>query len=758
VKPYTDAQWQGIRSLGRRVDADLTALDVRLTQGGEPTFVAQSGGITPEWNYTALGVEKRRLAARLLRRLRERFAPQGLMLFGQGKSYPGEALPRWALGLFWRADGAPLWRDATWIADEDVSANCGMDQARRLIECLAAQLAVDAKFIVPAYEDPWSALDAESRLPVDVDPLSTNLGDAEERARLARLLREGLATVSGYALPLQPDPPAPGTDQSWRSEPWRLRRERLYLVPGDSPMGHRLPLDALPGGGVSARTALCVQARAGRIHVFIPPITALEAYIALVSLVERCARELAIPVIPEGYEPPPDVALAALRITPDPGVLEVNVHPAAGWAALESITATVYEEARALGLAAEKFLRDGRRSATGGGSHITLGGPTPADSPLLRRPDLLVSLVTFWQNHPALSYVFSGLFVGATSQAPRIDEGREGSLCELEIAFRELERLGRTGTPAPGQVAGLLRYLLVDVTGNPHRSEFCIDKLYSEDNPAGRLGLLELRGFEMAPHEHMAIVQALLVRSLVALFWASPYRERLIPWGAALHDRFMLPHYLAADLREVVELLNRAGYQFEFDWFGPFFEFRFPLCGVSAFNGLRIELRHALEPWPVLGEASAGGTSRTVDASLERVQVRVSGMDATRHALACNGRRVPLRPTGAHGEHVAGVRFRARMLPQALHPTIDVHAPLAFDLFETRSGRPLGGCDYHGDDPGGKPSERMPADAAEAAARRAVRFVPRDRGAGTLPAQSAALPGDSCTLDLRCDPGQRAPG
>lgn len=757
MKPYTDAQWQGIRTLGRRVDADLKALDVRLTQGGEPTFVAKSGGVAPEWNYTALGVEKRRLAARLLRRLRERFAPQGLMLFGQGKSYPGEALPRWALGLFWRADGVPLWRDETPIADEDAPANYGTDDARRLIECLAAQLAVDAKFIIPAFEDPWSALDAESRLPVDVDPLSTNLGDAVERARLARLLREGLGAVAGYVLPLQPAPAAPGTARSWCSEPWPLRRERLYLVPGDSSMGHRLPLDSLPGGGLSERTALCVQARAGRIHVFIPPITALEAYIALVSLIERCARELAIPVIPEGYEPPPDVALAAMRITPDPGVLEVNVHPAADWEALESVTATVYEEARALGLAAEKFLSNGRRSATGGGSHVTLGGPTPADSPLLRRPDLLVSLVTFWQNHPALSYVFSGLFVGATSQAPRIDEGREGSLYELGIALRELERLGRTGTPAPRQVARLLRYLLVDVTGNSHRSEFCIDKLYSEDNPAGRLGLLELRGFEMAPHEHMALVQALLVRSLVALFWASPYREPLIPWGAALHDRFMLPHYLAADLREVVELLNRANYKLELDWFEPFFEFRFPLCGVSTFNGLRIELRHALEPWPVLGEASAGGTSRTVDASLERVQVRVSGMDAMRHALACNGRRVPLRPTGEHGVHVAGVRFRARLLPQALHPTVSVHAPLAFDLFDVRSGLSIGGCDYYGGDPPGKVYEGLPADAQEAEARCQARFIPRTAGAATAPAPAAAgNPDEPYTLDLRCELEQPA--
>lgn len=723
MSPYSDAQWQAIDRRGRRVDESLRALDVRLTQGGEPTFVLAHGGDAPEWNYAALGTEKRSVAARLLRRLRERFAPRGLMHFGQGKWYPGEALPRWALGLIWRASGAPVWQDAAWLADEDAPAQHGNDHAQRLIEHLAGKLGVGAEFIVPVYEDPWPALDAESRLPVDVDPLQVDLRDSAERARLARMLREGIGAVAGYALPLRA---APGTTVSWRSQRWRLRRERLHLVPGDSSIGHRLPLDTLPARGEPARTALCAQAREGRIHVFVPPLDELGAWLALISLIEQCARELALPVIPEGYEPPADASLRVLRVTPDPGVLEVNVQPAADWEELAAITATVYEEARALGLVTEKYLRDGRRTGTGGGNHITLGGATPSDSPWVRRPDVLASLVRYWQNHPALSYLFAGQFIGRTCQAPRVDEVREDSIYELEIAFREIEHLARAGAVPPEQLDGLLRDHLVDATGNAHRAEFCIDKLWPRDGAAGTLGLLELRAFETAPHERMAAVQFLLVRALLAQFWRAPYRGRLVPWGSALHDRFLLPHYIAQDMREVVSMLNAAGCAFDFEWLTPFFDFRFPRCGTITREGITLELRHALEPWPVVGDAAAsGGTSRTVDASLERVQVRVSGFEGSRKAVLCNGRRLPLRATGVPGEEVAGVRFRARLLPHMLQPTIGLHAPLVFDIVDLHGGRSIGGCAYRTADPSGTPYERLPANAAEAEARCRARFEAR---------------------------------
>ena len=754
MSPYSEAQWRAINGLARRVDADLKTLDVRLTQGGEPTFVAAAGGNAPEWNHAAMGPDKRRLAGRLLRRLHARFAPTGLMHFGQGKWYPGEPLPRWALGLIWRRDGTPSWRDPQLIANEEAGAGHDARQALRLMETLAAKLGLAAEFIVPAYEDPWPLLDTESGLPEGVDPLRGDLGNDAERARLARLLRQGLASVAGYVLPLRTVPrDSARSPAGWRSSRWPLRRERLYLMPGDSPIGFRLPLATLPESE-TARIALCVEARAGLLHVFVPPLDTLEEYAALIAAIEMSARELGLPVLPEGYEPPPDDALLTLKVTPDPGVIEVNVHPAADWDELAAITATVYEEARGLGLAAEKFMRDGRRTGTGGGSHITLGGSRPAESPLLRRPDLLASLVTYWQNHPALSYLFSGQYIGPTCQAPRVDEAREDSLHELEIAFQQLAHLQQSGTPAPERIDRLLRNLLVDITGNTHRAEFCIDKLHSPDGPAGRLGLLELRAFEMAPHERMALVQFLLVRALVARFWKAPYRGRLARWGSALHDRYMLPHYLAADMREVVSGLNAAGHAFDFEWLAPFFEFRFPLCGTVACGPVTLELRHALEPWPVLGEAAAvSGTSRAVDASMERVQVRVSGMDGVRHAVLCNGRRVPLQPGSTAGEYVAGVRYRARLFASVLHPTIGVHAPLAVDVVDTRIRRSLGGCTYHATGPGGKEYERLPTSESEAEARRKARFIARGPDGASLAIPSESPDPDApCTLDLRLHP------
>ena len=758
MTPYSEAQWRSIDGLGRRVDADLEALDVRLTQGGEPTFVAAGAGDAPEWNYVAEGTQKRALAGQLLRRLRDRFAPNGLVLFGQGKWYPGEALPRWALGLYWRTDGAPVWRDPTLIAADDARLSHGAEHAKRLVETLAVTLGIPPDLVIAAYEDPWPLLEAEGRLPEGVDPLGGDLADAGERKRLARLMRQGLGAVAGYVLPLRAAArSAPSDAVTWESSRWPLRRERLYLVPGDSPIGYRLPLDTLPADEDLVLTALCVEAREGQVRVFLPPVDTPQDYFSLVSSVEDAAREQALPILPEGYEPPPDTSVRSLKVTSDPGVIEVNVHPAADWGSLCAITATVYQEARSLGLVAEKWMRDGRRTGTGGGSHITLGGASPAQSPLLRRPDLLASLISYWQNHPALSFLFSGQYVGPTSQAPRVDEAREDSLYELEIAFEQLTQLQKAGTPAPATVDRLLRNLLVDVTGNTHRAEFCIDKLASPDGPAGGLGLLELRAFEMAPHEHMAAVQSLLVRALVARFWRTPYRGALVRWGAALHDRFLLPHYLAQDLGEVVAELHGAGYPFESDWLEPFFDLRFPSFGTVVCGGITLELRQALEPWPVLGEAATtSGMSRAVDASMDRLQVKLSGADPARHVLLCNGRRVPLQPAGAAGEQVAGVRYRARLFPSLLHTTIGVHAPLAFDIVDARSGPSLGGCTYHVGDPAGRPYETFPENAAEAEARRRARFVPRGPGTEALRVRpESPSPDAPCTLDLRRLPAAR---
>jgi uncharacterized protein (DUF2126 family) len=435
-------------------------------------------------------------------------------------------------------------------------------------------------------------------------------------------------------------------------------------------------------------------------------------------------------VVLEGYPLPGDPRLRTLSVTPDPGVIEVNVQPTASWPDLVDLTETLYEDARQTRLTSEKFDLDGTHTGTGGGNHFTLGGPTPKDSPLLRRPDLLRSLVTYWQHHPCLSYVFAGRFIGPTSQAPRVDEGRHETLYELEIAFAEIERAASEGTDSPAWVTDrALRHLLTDLTGNTHRSEFCIDKLYAPGSERGRLGVLELRGFEMPPHPRMALVQALLVRALVARFWQQPYAAPLTRWGSRLHDRFLMPAYAMADLHDVVAEVNAwlraSGTPLRFDpaWFAPFLEFRFPRLGEATVGGVHLELRQAIEPWHVLGEeVSLSGTSRYVDSSVERVQVRATGMVEGRHILSCNGIPIPMTTQGAPGSMVAGVRYRAWAPWSALHPTIGVHSPLVFDLIDRWNGRSVGGFTYHVVHPGGRSYDTYPINAVEAESRRASRF------------------------------------
>jgi uncharacterized protein (DUF2126 family)/transglutaminase-like putative cysteine protease len=730
TRPLDDAQWQALDRLGLQIDTELAASDVRLTQGGEPTFVSIDDMDGPEWNTAALSERKWLLAEQLAWRLHRRFAPGGVVFHGQGKWYPGEPLPRWALGVQWRNDGVRLWQDPALFATADSPADAQDDDARRFAERLLGELNLpDAKFL-PAWEDPLTRLGAQR----------------------ARYVPGG--TPAAWVLSLGAD------ERGWTSTPWPLAENLLTVIPGDSAIGYRLPLNLLPDrledGRDLVRTALCVEVRNGRLHVFLPPFESAQPWFSLLNAVEQAAAGSGLRLRLEGYPPPYDPRITVLNVTPDPGVIEVNIHPAKDWPSLVANTTALYEEARLTRLGTEKFMLDGRHTGSGGGNHITLGGATAADSPLLRRPDLLRSLITYWQNHPALSYLFSGMFVGPTSQAPRVDEARDDNLYELEIAFQEMTRLQARDGPAlaPEMTDRLLRNFLVDLTGNTHRAEFCIDKLHTPAGGSGRLGLLEFRGFEMPPHARMGLAQMLLLRGLVAWFWREPRTEKLVRWGTSLHDRFMLPHFIAADFHDVLEDLRRAGYPFEDSWYAAFLEFRFPRYGTVVYDGIEIELRQAIEPWHVLGEEiGLQGTARYVDSSVERLQVRARGLTPSRYLVACNGRALPLTPTGTPGEFVAGLRFCAWNPPSALHPTLGVQAPLVFDVVDTWSGRAIGGCTYHVAHPGGRDYRTLPVNANEAEARRMARFWAHGHSPGPMTIQpEAPNPAFPLTLDLRWQP------
>ena len=769
AKPFSDAQWAKVREVAHTIDRDLQAQDVRMTMGGEPTYVGIEEPESPQWNLEASGGLKRTIGLALIRRLRARTAPGALLLFGQGKWYPGEALPRWAFHCISRIDGVPVWEDVDLIAQEGAEYGLADADALRFMHALTRRLQVTADNVLPVFNP------------------------AEE-------YEEAYPEPAGYLLPLrrrQID-----GHLVWSSQLWFPRPERFELSGGDSPIGFRVPLATIPWAAADEleyeyeaqpfadrvklpagparhpeyfdvepapdplpamlgdvetakeliRPSLCVQVRDGRLHVFLPYIPVLADFLDLVAAVEDTCRYQQVAIWVEGYAPGADPRVRPFSLTPDPGVLEVNLPPTSNWDELESINEILAEEAHANRLTAGKFALDGTLLATGGGSHIVLGGATVMDSPVLRRPDLLRSMVAFWQNHPSLSYFFSGMYVGPTSQYPRVDEARVDALYELEVSFA---RLPATNCPA-WILDALFRNLLADSTGNTHRAEFCLDKLYPPDGAGLKLGLVEMRAFEMAPHFRMGLLQMLLIRGLVSLFWKKPFQGGLIRWGTALHDRFMLPHYVYRDFQTMLEPLLRAGYAFDEAWFAPQMEFRFPKIGSIAADGVELELRQALEPWNVLAEQStSGGTVRSVDSSLERMQVKVTGLVIEgRYVISCNGRRVPLHPTDKQGEAVAGIRYRARQLSLTLHPTVPVHLPLTFDLIDTWRDCSIGRCTYYGGAPDGSIYTARPASAGEARERRLARFVIAELPSGTncwpmSAPQEEINPSFPMTLDMR---------
>lgn len=782
TKPYKQEQWDAIYNLGFKVDEDLVKNDVRLTMGGEPTFVSIDDMESAQWNSEADGEHKRELATKLARRLLETSTTGGLLHHAQGKWYPGEPLPRWQTTIYWRKDKKPVWENPKLLANKnDVFAYTSQD-AKNFLSTLALVLGVNDGNILPAFEDPIYYIMKEAELPLDIDPLKYDLKDPLERKTLVEKLTQGLNSEVGYVLPLNSEV------KKWISSKWEFRRNHLFLSAGNSPLGLRLPLESLIvkpaveieksfetdlfadapelgdyikdvkkrakkinsktttkfSSNTFVRTAISSEIRDDKLCIFLPPIEDTEVFLDLIASIEQTAEMLNLAVIIEGYEPPHDLRTDRIKVTPDPGVIEVNIQPTSSWKELSDNLLALYEDARLCRLGIEKFMIDGRHTGTGGGNHVTIGAMKPSDSPLLRNPQLLRSLITFWQHHPGLSYLFSGAFIGPTSQAPRVDEGRAENLYELEIAFSQIPE----SADVPFWLTDrLFRHMLTDITGNTHRSEFCIDKLYSPDSSTGRLGILELRAFDMPPHSQMALLQMLLVRALVSCFWKKPYKHDLVRWGTRLHDKFLLEHYVKEDLRSVVQYLNDEGYEFKLDWFDPFFEFRFPLYGMTMIEGMPVEIRSAIEPWNVLGEESSSqGTSRYVDSSVERLQIKIENFNEERYVVTCNGVQVPLSKTDIEGEFVSGVRYKAWQPWSALHPTIKVDTPLTFDIIDKWNTRSIGGFNYFVAHPGGRSYDTFPVNSYEAESRRINRYWDFNHSQGELEAYEPSLSGEANSI------------
>ncbi len=707
-----------LSSCGEAVEALLARASVRLTMGGEPTFVpCDPQGA--EWNTAALGPTKLGAARRFAREVMTRFRPGAVLLETAGKHYPGEPLPRWTLLLQWRADAVALWRDPHLLKADEAPGSHSPALALETARALALRLGRPAGEVLPLVE-----------------------ATAPDRP-------------VGAVLPLD------RTEAGWIGDTWTavLGDGPVTLLAGDSLAGLRLPLASL--GDDRLKRALTVECKAGTVTVFIPPLT-LEGYLTLIPLVEDTFVSLGLSAcVLGGYAPPADPALPTLGFASDPGVIEVNLSICATWRDYARQLDEIYAAAEAAGLCARKYQFNGRDTGTGGGAHVVFGGPLGEVSPFFLHPGLLPSIIRYFQHHPSLSYAFSGAYLGPSSQAPRIDESTYEALYELEIACAGAEQFG---TPHNLALFDLLfRDLLMDRSGNTHRAEISVDKLWNPFAGNGRLGLVEFRAFETHPDPAALALTGLFLRAVLARLAAAPFREPFVRWHGELHDRFFLPAFLWEDLQAIVADLRAHGLPFDAAWLRPLLDWRCPEigrlevpAGAAGEPAGAVAFRQALEAWPLLGESPNGGTvARTVDASMDRIEARLDNARLLpRGLLLVNGLPCEFRPAGDGA--ACGIRFRAFYLTPALHPHIPVHAPLLLEWVDRETHVVRSAARWHVWNPRHSPYTDRPRDATEAAARRAERWEPWPHTVGQtrFVPRIDFPPEGRHTLDLRRYPAQ----
>ena len=723
--PYSVAEWAAIQETANHVDDRLKHHNIVLTGGTALEFTRPGRKAAPEWRTTGTGPDKLATAERMARRLRDRLLPGGVICTGQGEWFAGEPAPRWRIHCIARRDGTPAWQEPALLNVPGRDDSPGPEAVPTLASGIARRLGLAPEHLLPAHEDQLHALWSH-RQALDFRPDGSDLATPEARLALARHLDRAHGPPTGFVLPLSRDP---GTG-TWRSGAWPTRRGTVTLLPGEAPMGFRLPLGALPrsaenrveppparspwdsdaplaaapgngdaaaGASVMATTALCVEHRQGSLRVFLPPLANGDDFLHLLDAVESAAAEHGLPVHLEGYRPPNDPRLQCVELEPETGTLRVTVPPVPDWQQECAWLQAVYDEADRLGLSAWTGDPDlptpaGQRA----GRH--LGGPTPAASPFLRNPGLLRSLLLYWQRHPSLSYLFAGPRIGPDGWAPRLDEVSDSHMRELALA---LERLPHGDCDRPWLVDRVLSHLVTDPTGDPRGGEFRLHRLYPAGAGNERLGIVELHAFAMAPHAGLAALQSLLLRAIVLRLAEHPESGAPVPRGTALHDRFLLPEVLQRDFDAVLAELAECGVSLDARWFAPWVTWMFPQLADLHAGPVRLRLQPALEPWPVLAEESTGrGSFRFIDPANARFQVHLSGLTPGRHVLLCNGHRVPLQETGRAGEAVAGIRCKMADPPATLYPGVPPVRALVFDLVDTWTGRTLGGCTYELPDTG----------------------------------------------------------
>lgn len=687
-----------VQGCAAQVEELLRAAGIKLTVGGEPTFIPKDP-CGPEWHVDAIGPTKLNYARRFLAALMADVPAGALLYHCSGKLYPGEPLPRWSAHLLWSKDGSPYWQETHRLLLEDSEGPRKVGDARRLIETVRELTGV-------------------------AEPV---LRATEPGGRLG-----------GFVLPLD-------FAQGWISARWPVGRGKpLRSIPGDSLLGLRLPLSTLPGDCL--KRALTVEVRRGNLEMFLPPLD-FQPHRKLVHLIEQAAKGLDLDrLVLNGYLPGDASGLARLGVASDPGVLEVNLPACADWAEYDEWIRKLYRAAEACGMCARKFAFNGRENGTGGGAHLCFGGPDVDASPFFLRPDLLPSMIRYWQRHPSLSYLFTGQFLGPSSQAPRIDESTYEAMEELEIACAGAERLGQPLSYAHYQM--LFADLLMDRSGNTHRAEMSVDKLWNAQQSNGSLGIVELRAFEAFPNPDWMSAICLLVRGILARLLHERCTDPFIRWGRALHDRFMMPEILWRDLQMVVADLRRHGIPFESRWLRPLFDFRFPEVGKLEVKEGTFHVRAALEPWPLLGEkTSGGGTSRSVDSSTERVEIRADPPTLPgRGMLLVNGHPVPFV---RGGDGLAAVRFRAFYVVPGLHPHVPLQSPLTFEWVPHRKGVVTGAAAYHAWKPCGGEYSSRPTSPEEAQQRREERWVMCPERVGKVRSKVTPDLSRGTTLDLR---------